>query len=279
MALRKLDRRGVRWGVLGVAAAVTVAALLGTVWAPSAQTQTQTHDQIHEMHDHGAHGTQIATAPVETDKVTIDNFSFTPVEIQVKAGTTITWTNQDDIPHTVVSDAKAFKSGVLDTDDSFSFKFDTPGDYVYFCSVHPKMTGHIKVMPYGGLRGRFGETSKAPRPQCGRGGSSGEGPLRALANLGPVPVRGMTRRSKPPRRLRKLCRSGTGLLAALADFLRPCRSALDGRSGFLQRRILIQQFVEYGAETIEFGRLRRVARRALPQDLDVEQETLSIGGS
>jgi plastocyanin len=65
----------------------------------------------------------------------------------VKAGTTITWTNQDDIPHTVVSDAKAFKSGVLDTDDSFSFKFDTAGDYVYFCSVHPKMTGHIKVMP------------------------------------------------------------------------------------------------------------------------------------
>src|SRR5260221_103083 len=77
----------------------------------------------------------------------LSNSSFTPVEIQVKAGTTITWTNQDDIPHTVVIDTKAFKSGVLDTDDNFSFKFDTPGDYVYFCSVHPRMTGHIKVMP------------------------------------------------------------------------------------------------------------------------------------
>jgi hypothetical protein len=100
-----------------------------------------------------------------------------------------------------------------------------------------------------------------------------------MTRLGPVLVCGGTRRRKPPRRLRGLYGSGTGLLAALADFLRPCRPALDGRPGFLQRFILIQHFMEDGAETVELGRLRRVARRAFPQDLGMEQETLPIGGS
>lgn len=85
-------------------------------------------------------------APVSTE-VKIDNFSFAPVALTVAVGTTVTWTNRDDIPHTVVStdDPKAFKSKVLDTDEKFSYTFTTAGTYPYFCSVHPKMTGSVVV--------------------------------------------------------------------------------------------------------------------------------------
>jgi plastocyanin len=80
-------------------------------------------------------------------EVKIDNFSFGPATLTVAVGTTVTWTNRDDIPHTVVStdDPKAFKSKALDTDDKFSFTFAKPGTYPYFCSLHPKMTAKIVV--------------------------------------------------------------------------------------------------------------------------------------
>jgi plastocyanin len=80
-------------------------------------------------------------------EVKIDNFSFGPATITVPMGTSVTWTNRDDIPHTVVStdDPKAFKSKVLDTDEKFSFTFSKAGTYPYFCSIHPKMTGKVIV--------------------------------------------------------------------------------------------------------------------------------------
>jgi amicyanin len=83
-------------------------------------------------------------------KVNIDNFTFGPEKLIVKAGTTVTWTNEDDIPHTVASSTKAFKSKALDTDDSFSFTFTTPGTYEYFCSLHPHMVGTVVVEPAEG---------------------------------------------------------------------------------------------------------------------------------
>jgi amicyanin len=83
-------------------------------------------------------------------KVNIDNFTFGPEKLTVKAGTTVTWTNEDDIPHTVASSTKAFKSKALDTDDSFSFTFTTPGTYEYFCSLHPHMVGTVVVEPADG---------------------------------------------------------------------------------------------------------------------------------
>jgi len=76
--------------------------------------------------------------------VKIDNFSFGPPTITVAAGTTVTWTNRDDIPHTVVSTG-AFKSKAMDTDEKFSYTFAKPGTYSYFCSIHPKMTGKVVV--------------------------------------------------------------------------------------------------------------------------------------
>ena len=82
---------------------------------------------------------------MESTEVKIDNFSFGPQELIVSPGTTVTWTNRDDIPHTVVSTDKVFKSKVLDTDEKYSYKFDKPGSYPYFCSIHPKMTGKVTV--------------------------------------------------------------------------------------------------------------------------------------
>lgn len=90
-----------------------------------------------------SHGTTWAEST--NAEVKIDNFSFGPAAITVAAGTTVTWTNRDDIPHTVVSDEKVFKSKVLDTDEKFSYTFTKPGTYGYFCSVHPKMTGKVVV--------------------------------------------------------------------------------------------------------------------------------------
>ena len=80
-----------------------------------------------------------------TMEVAIDNFAFGPTDLTVAVGTTVTWTNRDDIPHTVVSTEKVFKSKVLDTDEKFSSTFSTPGTYPYFCSIHPKMTGKVVV--------------------------------------------------------------------------------------------------------------------------------------
>jgi amicyanin len=86
-------------------------------------------------------------ARAEDAAVQIDDFAFSPPSLTVKAGTTVTWRNKDDIPHTVTSTARAFKSKALDTDDSFSFTFNEPGRYAYFCSLHPHMTGTIVVEP------------------------------------------------------------------------------------------------------------------------------------
>jgi plastocyanin len=86
----------------------------------------------------------LGAARAEEASVTIENFTFQPARLTVQAGTTVTWKNHDDIPHTVVSAGK-FRSKALDTDDSFSFTFTAAGDYPYFCSLHPHMTGMIKV--------------------------------------------------------------------------------------------------------------------------------------
>ena len=76
--------------------------------------------------------------------VRIGNFTFGPQELHVKAGTRVTWINEDDIPHTVVSVGK-FRSKALDTDDKYSFTFTTAGTYEYFCGLHPHMQGSVVV--------------------------------------------------------------------------------------------------------------------------------------
>jgi plastocyanin len=82
--------------------------------------------------------------PTLGTEVKIDNFSFGP-DLTIAAGTTITWTNHDDVPHVVASDTNIFKSKVLDTDDRYSYTFAKPGTYLYYCTVHPKMTAKVVV--------------------------------------------------------------------------------------------------------------------------------------
>jgi len=84
-------------------------------------------------------------APLNTAAVQIGNFTFKAQLLTVRPGTTVTWTNADDIPHTVVSKDGVFKSKVLDTGDHFSFTFAKVGQFGYYCSLHPHMTGSIIV--------------------------------------------------------------------------------------------------------------------------------------
>ena len=86
-----------------------------------------------------------AAASLAPQVVHIANFTFARPTVTVKAGTTVTWVNDDDIPHTVVAVDKSFKSKVLDTGDRFSFAFAKPGQFAYFCSIHPHMTGKVIV--------------------------------------------------------------------------------------------------------------------------------------
>jgi amicyanin len=93
-----------------------------------------------------AGGVLVARAQTSSSALAIHNFTFTPQTLTVKAGTTVTWTNKDDTPHGIASADNAFKkSQALDTDDSYSFTFATPGTYAYFCYVHPFMKGTIVV--------------------------------------------------------------------------------------------------------------------------------------
>jgi plastocyanin len=89
----------------------------------------------------------IATAPANDAQVTIDNFTFSPAQVVVPVGTRVTWTNRDDIPHTVTGsdDPRTMKSQPLDTGESFAFTFGKPGTYSYFCSLHPHMQGTVVV--------------------------------------------------------------------------------------------------------------------------------------
>ena len=86
-----------------------------------------------------------AESAVPPVQVHVSNFTFDPPTLTVAAGTTVTWVNQDEEPHTATSADGKFSSPALDTNESFSFRFDAPGTYAYFCAVHPHMRGTIVV--------------------------------------------------------------------------------------------------------------------------------------
>jgi plastocyanin len=102
------------------------------------------HNQLHALSGSVHAGSAMDTQD-SGNGITIDNFSFSPAALTIPAGTTVTWRNRDDIPHTVVQRDQKFKSKALDTDDTFSFTFTDPGTYEYFCSLHPKMVAKIVV--------------------------------------------------------------------------------------------------------------------------------------
>jgi plastocyanin len=123
MRMSRLRRIGTGW-IASLAALVTIVAI-------SFQTAPP--------------GVSAAPAAAPKVEVRIDNFSFSPAAITVKPGTQITWTNGDDIPHTVVSDSKDFKSKVLATGEKYTYTPAKPGTYSYSCSIHPNMTGKVVV--------------------------------------------------------------------------------------------------------------------------------------
>ena len=84
-------------------------------------------------------------SPPANSEVKIDNFTFNAPTLTVPVGAEVTWTNRDDIPHTVTSEDGVFRSKALDTDEKFSYKFEKAGTYHYFCSIHPKMTAEVVV--------------------------------------------------------------------------------------------------------------------------------------
>lgn len=86
-----------------------------------------------------------ATATANAIKIDVRNFMFGPQTLTVTAGSTVVWTNLDQEPHTIASDQGLFRSGAIDTNETFSFKFDHPGTYRYFCTIHPQMLGTIVV--------------------------------------------------------------------------------------------------------------------------------------
>ena len=84
-------------------------------------------------------------APARAQTVQIHNFAFVPAVLTVTPGTTITWTNADEDPHIVTASNRGFRSAALDTGNHYSVTFNTPGEFAYFCSLHPHMTGKIVV--------------------------------------------------------------------------------------------------------------------------------------
>jgi plastocyanin len=135
MQLLKVKQIGnLKWSVAFLIAIASVMILAGTA------SQAQ-----HENGPGQLVGTVAPTDPAP--QVIIDNFVYSPVPLTVKVGTTVTWINHDDIPHTVESTQGKFKSAALDTDDKFEFHFTEAGEYPFYCRIHPKMAGKIVVQP------------------------------------------------------------------------------------------------------------------------------------
>jgi plastocyanin len=127
------------WSALALIAIVSVMTISGA----SVSSASERGDPSSGMVQSGSG--EASTGPAI--EVKIDNFAYTPGVVTVKAGTQVTWINRDDIPHTVDSTQGKFKSAPMDTDEKFQFRFTEPGEYPFFCRMHPKMTGKIIVQP------------------------------------------------------------------------------------------------------------------------------------
>ena len=114
---------------------------------PSAANPVQNSGSIDGKEEPAAGQVAAGGGPGQHDnvKVSIDNFTFHPDMLEIRVGTTVTWVNGDDVPHTVRSIDDRFRSETLDTDDVFVHRFSEPGTYEYYCGVHRHMEGKIIV--------------------------------------------------------------------------------------------------------------------------------------
>jgi plastocyanin len=151
--------RSARWALAAIltAAALGLTACAGnSAAAPQAQASTNDRTTTGAMPGmSGAPATggaadsptdsPVGTAPVATNSVSIKNFAFAPGTITVKVGTTVTWTNDDQDPHTVTAMNRSFSSQPMNTGDTYRYTFTKPGSYDYLCTIHPFMTATVVV--------------------------------------------------------------------------------------------------------------------------------------
>jgi plastocyanin len=132
-----------RWRIKFANLNLAIAALIALVSIASlAETA------LHAQDENGSGGfVQTAAGTEAASQVIIDNYAFGPASLTVKVGTTVTWINHDDDPHTVDSTQGQFKSATLNKGDKFEFRFTSAGEYPFYCRFHPKMTGKITVQP------------------------------------------------------------------------------------------------------------------------------------
>lgn len=135
--------------VTAIAAAAITAGCGGpaTAGAMPAPTPVRSEQLMPGMAMPGSGAAPAQDAPVATNTVSIQNFAFSPAIVTIKAGTTITWTNRDQDPHTVTAMSGPFHSPTLNTDQSFQHTFTTPGHFDYLCTIHPFMTATVVVTP------------------------------------------------------------------------------------------------------------------------------------
>jgi len=129
------SREQVNFGAFGLRAAVAGIAVCALLGAPTPSGAAQGNS--------ATPATRVAK--VEGPQVTIDNFTFSPATLTVPSGTTVTWTNQDDMVHTVTEANRGFSSQGLETGDTYAHTFTAPGIYTYFCALHPRMTATVVV--------------------------------------------------------------------------------------------------------------------------------------
>ena len=137
--------------ILGVTAVAVVAIVLGVV-ALSGKNTSSTKSTAKSGDSMGSMKTNSTSSdtqqPVAATKVTISNYAFSPATVKVKVGDTVTWTNQDDVGHTVTADntsSDAPLSDLLSKGQSYSFTFKKAGTYTYYCQPHPYMKGTVIV--------------------------------------------------------------------------------------------------------------------------------------
>ncbi len=131
--------------VLVVAVVITFVALGGKS-APSTTGTSTTGDTMGSMKQNSSNSS--TQSPVATTKVTISNYAFSPAVTKVKVGDTVTWTNQDDVGHTVTADTaspNAPNSDLFSKGQTYSFTFKKAGTYTYYCQPHPYMKGTVIV--------------------------------------------------------------------------------------------------------------------------------------
>jgi plastocyanin len=141
-----IRRTGALFAPLAVAAVIGIAAC-GTTTATTTPPPATSSTPAMPAMSMPATTSTTASAPVATNAVAIKGFAFSPANITVKAGTTVTWTNQDQDAHTVTATGGAFGSQALNTGAHYTFTFTKPGSYDYLCTIHPFMTATVVVTP------------------------------------------------------------------------------------------------------------------------------------